>query len=183
MGKMKNPNCAANLPSNALKRLEQDDDKRDFIAKTLTNILAVSKAFDTPPKNDEELCDRLNWFFQTCVETRQLATVEKMCLALSWSRQYVYELEQGTKRGFSPATADILKKAKNLIASMDAELVQEGKIQPVVYMFRAKNYYGMRDQQEVVVTPNANNDYTDPTTIQQKYDELPTIDADDYEVK
>jgi hypothetical protein len=171
------------LPTNELKRLEDDDNKRAFIGKALSNILAVSKAFDAPPKNDEELCDRLDWFFATCAETSQLPTVEKLCLALSWSRQYVHDLETGNRKGFSPATADILKKAKNLIASLDAELAQEGKIQPVVYMFRAKNYYGMRDQQEVVVTPNANNDYADAATIQQKYDELPVIDSDDYAVE
>jgi hypothetical protein len=33
-------------------------------------------------------------------------------------------------------------------------LVAEGKIPQVTYIFRAKNYYGMRDQQEVVLTPN-----------------------------
>ncbi len=178
MGKLKNPNCANNLPTTALKRLEEDDSKRAFIGKTLNNILAVSKAFDAPPKNDEELCDRLNWFFKTCAETQQLATVEKMCLALSWSRQHVFELEAGNRPGFSLDTRDILKKAKNLIASMDAELAQEGKIQPVVYMFRAKNYYGMKDQQDVVVTPNQTGDFQDRATIEAKYAELPEPDEE-----
>jgi hypothetical protein len=178
MGELKNPNAADNLPTTALKRLEQDDDKRAFISKTLNNILAVSKAFEKPPKNDDELCERLNWFFHTCAETQQLATVEKMCLALSWSRQHVFELEAGNRPGFSVDTRDILKKAKNLIASMDAELAQEGKIQPVVYMFRAKNYYGMKDQQDVVVTPNPAGNYQDPATIEAKYAELPAPDED-----
>ena len=178
MGKLKNPNAADNLPTTALKRLEKDDDKRAFISKTLNNILAVSKAFEKPPKNDDELCERLNWFFHMCAETQQLATVEKMCLALSWSRQHVFELEVGNRPGFSPDTSDILKKAKNLIASMDAELAQEGKIQPVVYMFRAKNYYGMKDQQDVVVTPNPAGNYQDPATIEAKYAELPAPDED-----
>ena len=70
-----------------------------------------------------------------------------------------------------------LKKAKNLIASLDAELAQEGKIQPVVYMFRAKNFYGMQDKQEVVVTPNNPlGDSPDQATIAQKCAELPGID-------
>ena len=162
-----------NFPNAQLKKLEQDDDKREFIGKALHNILEVSRAFDAPPKNDEELCERLNWFFHTCAETQQLATVEKMCLALSWSRQHVFELEAGNRPGFSPDTRDIIKKAKNLIASIDAELAQEGKIQPVVYMFRAKNYYGMKDQQDVVVTPNPAGDFQDRETIEAKYAELP----------
>lgn len=173
MGQLKNPNAAANLPQMGLKKLEQDDDKRVFIGKALNNILAVSMAFDAPPKNDDELCERLEWFFQTCAETSQLPTVEKMCLALSWSRQHVFEMEVGNRPGFSSATSDILKKAKNLIASLDAELAQEGKIQPVVYMFRAKNYYGMKDQQDVVVTPNPAGDFQDRATIEAKYAELP----------
>lgn len=179
MGKMKNPNAVMNLPQMGLKKLEQDDDKRVFIGKALHNILEVSRAFDTPPKNDEELCERLNWFFKTCEETNQIPTVEKMCLALSWCRQHVHAIEIGNRPGFSSATCDILKKAKNLIASLDAELAQEGKIQPVVYMFRAKNYYGMRDQQDVVVTPNVTRDYEDPATIEAKYAELPLTDDDE----
>jgi len=176
MGKLKNPNAADNLPQMGLKKLEKDDDKRAFIGKALHNILEVSRAFDAPPKNDDELCDRLNWFFKTCAETSQLPTVEKMCLALSWSRQHVFEMEVGNRPGFSSATSDILKKAKNLIASLDAELAQEGKIQPVVYMFRAKNYYGMKDQQDVVLTPNQNSDFQDRATIEAKYAELPEPD-------
>ena len=176
MGKLKNPNAAMNLPQMGLKKLEQDDDKRVFIGKALNNILAVSKAFDAPPKTEEELCERLNWFFHTCQETNQLPTVEKMCLALSMPRNTVFDWETGASPGLGPATANILKKAKNLIASLDAELAQEGKIQPVVYMFRAKNYYGMKDQQDVVVTPNQGENFQDRTTIEAKYAELPEPD-------
>ena len=176
MGKMKNPNAAMNLPQMGLKKLEQDDDKRVFIGKALNNILAVSKAFDEPPKTEDELCERLNWFFQTCQETNQLPTVEKMCLALGMPSSTVFDWETGRTRGLGSATSDILKKAKNIIQSLDAELAQEGKIQPVVYMFRAKNYYGMKDQQDVVVTPNPVGNYQDPATIEAKYAELPAPD-------
>jgi hypothetical protein len=40
-------------------------------------------------------------------------------------------------------------------------------------MFRAKNFYGMRDQQDVVLTPNTGVDYQDPKAIEAKYAELP----------
>ena len=176
MGKLKNPNAAMNLPQMGLKKLEQDDDKRVFIGKALNNILAVSKAFDEPPKTEDELCDRLNWFFHTCQETNQLPTVEKMCLALSMPSSTVFDWETGRTRGLGSATSDILKKAKNIIQSLDAELAQEGKIQPVVYMFRAKNYYGMKDQQDVVLTPNPAGDFQDRATIEAKYAELPAPD-------
>lgn len=169
------PECSSDLlPTTQLQKLEQDDDKRVFIGKALKNILAISKAFDEPVRTDEALITRLSWFFEKCAESQQLPTVEKMCLAIGWPRETVFEIIQGIQRGFSPNTADILKKAKNLIASLDAELAQEGKIQPVVYLFRAKNYYGMRDQQEMVLTPNNRlNDYQDAKVIAAKYAELP----------
>lgn len=160
-------------PTAQLKKLEQDDDKRVFISKALQNILTISKAFDEPVRTDEALITRLNWFFEKCAESQQLPTVEKMCLAIGWPRETVFEIINGIQRGFSNDTADILKKAKNLIASLDAELAQEGKIQPVVYLFRAKNYYGMRDQQEMVLTPNNRLNYQDAATIKAKYAELP----------
>lgn len=51
--------------------------------------------------------------------------------------------------------ADIIKRAKEFIATMEAELARDGEINSTVYIFRAKNYFGMADKQEVVVTPNA----------------------------
>ena len=163
-----------NLPGLQFYKIEQDDDKRAFIGKALNNILAVSKAFDEPVKSDEEMAERLQWFFQNCADTQQLPTVEKMCLALGYPRETVFEFINGIRKGFGPNTADILKKAKNLIASLDAELAQEGKIQPVVYLFRSKNFYGMKDQQEMVLTPNNRlGEYQDESVIKQKYAELP----------
>lgn len=168
-----------NFPNAQLKRLEEDDSKREVIGKSLHNIMHFYRVSNDPVKNDEELCERLNWFFETCTATNQIPTVEKMCLATGYDRKTVFNWESGAKRGFSSATGDIIKKAKNLIASLDAELALDSKIQPVVYMFRAKNFYGMADKQEVVVTPNQPlGDYQDPNVIDKKYAELPdpTID-------
>ena len=36
---------------------------------------------------------------------------------------------------------------------MEAELARDGEINSTVYIFRAKNHFGMVDKQEVVVTP------------------------------
>lgn len=50
--------------------------------------------------------------------------------------------------------SDVIKKAKDFIATMEAELARDGEINSTVYIFRAKNHFGMVDKQEVVVTPN-----------------------------
>lgn len=164
-----------NFPNARMKLIEQDDEKRAFVAKCIENNLVFFNAgVQHKVKNDEELCERLNWFFSQCAETQQIPNIEKMANALGYHRNTLLDWESGNRGGFSPATKDIIHQAKQILASIDAELAQEGKSQPVVYMFRAKNFYGMRDQQEVVVTPNtAGIEQADVATIEAKYKELP----------
>lgn len=47
-----------------------------------------------------------------------------------------------------------LKKVQQFCAMYREGLMQDGKINPVTGIFWQKNYDGLRDQQEVVVTPN-----------------------------
>ena len=166
-----------NLPTVSIQKIEQDDEKRAFMAKSIENNLYFFNVGLSPVKSDEEMCDRLNYFFEQCAETQQLPTVEKMANCLGYHRQTLYDWEHGKNHGFSSATAEIIRKAKQTLAAIDADLAQEGKIQPVVYMFRAKNFYNMRDQQEVVLTPNTTQlSDADVATIASKYDELPEAD-------
>lgn len=102
-------------------------------------------------KSDEECAERLNEFFTHCNETGELPTVEKMCLALGTVRQTVYRWETGE---LGSVRQDMIKKAKEILASIDAELVSAGKIPQITYIFRAKNFFGLTDKQELVVTPN-----------------------------
>lgn len=162
-----------NFPNARMQLIEQDDEKRAFVAKAIeNNLVFFNEGVYKKVRSDEELCERLNWFFSECARTQQVPNVEKMCNALGYHRNSILDWENGRSPGFSPATKEIIGQAKQILASIDAELAQEGKTQPVVYMFRAKNYYGLKDQQDVVLTPNVNN-YTDPATIESKYEELP----------
>jgi hypothetical protein len=50
--------------------------------------------------------------------------------------------------------------------------VAEGKLNPVTYIFRSKNYYGMKDQQEHVITPNNPlGDAASPEEIRRRLNE------------
>ena len=165
-----------NFPNARMQLIEQDDEKRAFVAKCIENNLVFFNAgVQNRVSSDEELCERLNWFFSQCAETQQVPNIEKMSNALGYHRNTILDWENGNISGFSPYTKDIIKQAKQILASIDAELAQEGKTQPVVYMFRAKNFYGMRDQQDVVVTPNTGMEAADAKTIEAKYKELPEV--------
>lgn len=102
-------------------------------------------------KSDEECAERLNDYFRQCNEEGQIPTVEDMCLALGTVRRTVWDWENGT--GCSSARTNMIKKAKEILAGIDAKLVSMGKIPQVTYIFRAKNFFGMKDQQDLVVTP------------------------------
>lgn len=105
-----------------------------------------------PPKDDAECAERLNDYFKQCNDEGQLPTVEDMALALGITRRTLWDWEQGNTH--STTRSNMIKKAKEIIAGIDGKLAAEGKIPQVVYIFRAKNYHGMKDQQEMVLTPN-----------------------------
>ena len=129
----------------------------------------------TPVLNDNDLCNRLVWYFSRCADTGQLITFEKMCIALGYEKAWLSDIISGRRGGFTPETAKILKIATEFVASCDGELALQSKIQPVVYMFRAKNFYDMADKQEHIITPNNPlSDYQDQATIEAKYKQLPS---------
>ncbi len=180
MRKNNNPTGGANI--NLEKAFKGD---KSEIGQILNNSLYW---FDRKlVKTDEECAERLNEFFKHCVENNELPTVEKMCLALGTVRQTVWNWETGATN-VSQERRDMLKKAKEIISSMDAELAAKGKIPVPTYIFRAKNYYGMRDDPQVVVQVNDNSEKVDIEDIKRRYltDSPPTTietTAEDTETK
>lgn len=122
--------------------------KGEELAKIIMNNYKWSKM--EPVKNEEELINRLDTFFETCCNTQELPTVEKMALALGIHRQTLWQWETGQIA--NPNYTYVIKKAKQILHGIDAELAMNGKIPPVTYIFRSKNYYGMKDVQEHVAT-------------------------------
>lgn len=148
--KMKNRGAP---PPQSRAGLIQTEEDREFVAKLLGEVLVE---YNRPRvKNDEELAERLDDYFTRCAVTGQVPTVEEMMLSTGFGHSYMNDIESGRRKGFSPDTAAILKKAKNFMATFDAKLAVSGKMNFLAYCFRAKNYYGMVDKQEHVITPNA----------------------------
>lgn len=124
--------------------------KKEDVSRCMRNCLEFYGVEQV--RTDEETRERLNWFFNKCYETGQLPTVEKLAMGLGIVRQTLWNWENGI--GCSSERMDLIKRAKEFIAGFESEMVTEGKINPVVYIFRAKNYFGMKDQQDVVVAPS-----------------------------
>lgn len=140
---------------------------KDAVKKALGSALYWYKR--EVPETEEEFAERLNEFFEHCYETNEVPTVEKMCLALGTYREQVWKWETQEIKG--RLVSNMLKKAKSMISVMDAELAMTGKIQPVVYIFRAKNYYGMRDQVDISATNESGNGgvFFDQRQLENRY--------------
>ena len=167
-----------NFPSSKVA-VETEEDKQ-LVSKLLSEVLVEYK--QPKVKSDEELAERLNDYFMRCAARGQVPTVEEMCMSTGYTYATCYDWEVGRNKGFSSETSNIIKKAKEMLKTFDAKLVISGKLNFLAYCFRAKNYYGMVDKQEMVVTPNVNNDsdysaddirkryLTDSATIEQLSD-------------
>lgn len=104
----------------------------------------------TPPKSDAACARRLMEYFQQCMDEGQMPTVEDMSIALGVTIATVHNWENDSLGHFR---GEIIRRAKGIIAGIDAKLVQQGQMPVVSYIFRAKNFYGMRDQTDIVVAP------------------------------
>ena len=137
------------LPSVEYK-IKANEDK-ELVKQLLSETLVEFKK--PRAKSDEELAERFNEYFEKCSRTGQVPTVEEMCLSTGIPYGTLWNWQAGIKRGFSDSTGEIVKKAKDFLKTFDAKLVVAGKLNFLTYCFRAKNYYGMTDKQEITVAP------------------------------
>ena len=121
------------------------------IAEAVQNALYWTNDKKFPKvQNAKECAQRLNFFFNKCVKTGEYPTVEKMCIALGSHVREVYEWE--THNTMGSEVSYMIRRAKNMIAAVDAELASNGYMNTVIYIFRSKNFYGMQDQAKVEIT-------------------------------
>lgn len=163
-----------NFP-NSRQGLIQTEEDAMLIKKFLNETLDAYK--QPKVKSDEELANRLDEYFAKCAERGSIPLVEEMALYIGYTVNGMNDIESGRRKGFSPDTAVIIKKAKSFMHSFDGKLAVSGKMNFLAYCFRAKNYYGMTDKQEVVVTPNRPlGDDKDTAAIEQEYIESTVTD-------
>ena len=143
------------------------DEKREFTKRVLSSII---KNWNSPiVKTDEEAEERIDSYFSACAEEGRRPTVEELALILGTTRSTIYKWETGELKTIS---GNIIKKAKEVMASFDAATVSENKMHPTAYIFRAKNYYGMKDTQDINIKPVQPLGAEEATEkIEQKYAE------------
>lgn len=152
-----------NFP-NAVEQ-ENPDDVREALGSV---IYWMERGNADTPKTNEEIQARCIEYIKECYNQGQRMTVEKLALALGITRETLWKWEQANdERG------NIIKKAKDWIASYDADMVCAGKLPAIPWIFRAKNYYGMTDAQQITIEAKQGITDENAVNIAEKYAELP----------
>lgn len=117
-------------------------------------------------KTDEEIAERLNWyFFDYCIRYQMKPTIDSCAMALGLSRETLNNWEHGESGSFK---LDMAKKIKYMVKNFMESATMEGKLNPIIWMFYGKNYFGMVDKQEMVLTPNRSEGDADVSAIQER---------------
>lgn len=112
-------------------------------------------SWNLPPINIEDpkqVEERIGMYFNHCMENDRKPQIVGMCNWLGISRDTLNKWENGVTRGATHS--DIIKKACTFIEEMWADFMLNGKINPASGIFLSKNWFGYKDQTDVVVTPN-----------------------------
>ena len=126
-------------------------------------------------KSEEEMNQRFKDYLMLCMEYQIQPSNMACYLALGVSKQLISKWENhevGTTFQW-----DFAQKVKQTISTFREIAANEGKINTVWAIFMGKNYDGLKDQQDILVTPNVIGQTDDATTLAEKYrDNLPEID-------
>lgn len=124
------------------------------------------------PRTNKEIVARIDYYFDQCMRERIRPTIETMSLALGYSRMSVWQWKNGVK--CDEERHQIIQAAYDTIAAFDADMAINGAMNPIIYIFRSKNFYDMQDRTEVIVgQSNPLGDVISVEEIEEKYRELP----------
>lgn len=152
--------------------IDPDTIDKEAMSYHLRNTIHwLKEGLDHRAQTDEDIYTKTMEYFEYCANNKELPLVESYCLMLGYATNTVNEWKNGKHCSSNRST--IIKSAYQTIATYDAAMVTTNKQPAIPYIFRAKNYYGMTDKQEITVQPGQTLQPEDVQTIADKYQELP----------
>lgn len=145
-------------------------------------------SWDLPPidiSDPQQVRDRLTQYFDYCAQNDRKPQIVGMANWLGVHRDTLNEWKRGIRR--KDTHNDIVQKALAMLEEMWADYMQNGKINPASGIFLAKNWFGYKDVQDVVVTPQSPYESGSAEEVAQRYIDgmvgTETVDGGDGEVK
>lgn len=139
-------------------------------SKAISQIMGIYNMPKIDINSDEAVEKRIQEYFEYCFGNDLKPGVEGMALAIGVDRRTLWDWETGRKRGeLGSSRSDIIKKGKMFLANYLEYLGQNGKINPVTFIFLMKNHNGYTDKQEIEIAPKSQlGDAVSPEEIQSK---------------
>ena len=152
----------------------RDNLPRDDVKKQLGFALKIAAINTGRVKSPDELADRFKQLFDLSFEEGILPRYEHLVLVSGLPKSTFYDYgNENYQYVPDPRYSEVIKGAKALISASEAGLASTGKIPAPVYIFRAKNYEGLKDVQEIQAGPI--QDPTKPTNASDILNALPEI--------
>lgn len=132
-------------------------------------------AWNLPPidiSDPDQVKQRITDYFDYCFQNDRKPQLVGMANWLGVSRDTLNTWKRGEYR--SETHSDIIKKAVDVLEEIWADYMQNGKINPASGIFLGKNFFGYKDVQDVIVTPNSPLENLDSDQARKRYqDALP----------
>ena len=141
-------NRNSNFPTNGLKNL--DGDKNTGV--TVKSLFEMSKL--GIPQSDQELTERIESYFEHCVQTNSRPGIEQLALSLSTSRQNFWLWCKGEGGKSKEWMEQCLRARQTIIAFLESAGLN-GKINPVSLIFLLKQWAGYEDGKTVTIEHTA----------------------------
>lgn len=110
----------------------------------------------------EVLESDMNEFLTLCYETNTIPTITAVALWLGCDRDTIYNHSNNSNSPFFGAC----KKIVNVCHLAMENGAVGGKVNAVLYMFLSKNYFGLKDDKNITITPTTNADINTPATME-----------------
>jgi len=132
-------------------------------------------SLDLPPidiSDPKQVEGRIREYFEYCAENDRKPNIKGLGNWLGVNRDTVKAWMRGEFR--SDTHQAVIQKAYDVIEEMWWDYGQNGKVNPAAWIFIGKNAYGMKDTQDVIVTPNQPlGEPRSAEEIAQQYEFLP----------
>jgi len=126
--------------------------------------------WNLPPidiSDPDQVWQRITDYFAYCEQNDRKPQLVGMANWLGISRDTLNSWKRGEYR--KDTHSDIIQKAVSALEEMWSEYMLNGKINPASGIFLSKNWFGYRDEQQLVVTPNNPLENADPDEVRRRY--------------
>lgn len=117
--------------------------------------------------NADQVKQRILDYFDICQQDDMKPGVADFAFALGISRQALWNIVTG-KTVKPPDVIDLLKRAYYALNAQLENFASNGKVNPVTFIFLAKNHFSYQDKQEIEVSANQ-SDAESPDQLTAKY--------------